>query len=246
MIQQCKELTSKDDSFAKFSYNSISDDFVSDTISQRIEEIHMKPLKPLNLKNLTADSDNDSASIFSTLEQFELPPPALTPEYEHSERRMSTDLSSDSPSVSSDGMSESLMSNSDQLSSGCTDSTTSMEKYSENNQKADKNDTYSFKLPPAALFNGQEEFMRPLLFRKGSSCDYKKDVNQISTKFSSLSKYSPKETKTQGERRGEKPIHPESILNFLKKNCAAGQAKLLAINEPDSFDWSVPIKCSDF
>ena len=54
----------------------------------------------MKLKNLTLDGDSEGADIAS-LEPFELPPPAIQSEG-CSERRLSTDLSSESSVLSED------------------------------------------------------------------------------------------------------------------------------------------------
>lgn len=228
----------------------------------------------MKLQDCFGTSDNESATMLTSIQPFELPPPALTPDYEHSERRLSTDLLSDSLSTSSDGMSESLISSSGKHYSYYFDEFWSMnpylyiniEKYStesndlhsateENSinmqnlqESEEQEDGYSFKLPPAALFSNQDEILRPSLFRKGSSWDFKDGEAHASAKFDTVSIHSATKTskKSQRIRRGDKPIHPESILNFLKKNCAAGQVKLLSDTDVANIDWKAPIKCSNF
>lgn len=177
--------------------------------------------KPMKLKPLTIKSDIDSVTTFSSIEPFELPPAALSPDEEISERRFSTDLTSNSQS-SAEESSESLYS----TESGYATSP--------------KEEDWGFQLPPAAILDTKDEVLRPSLCRKGSSLGSKQVNDEISANFM---KFNLGSQKICGPRSEPQEIHPESILNFLK-NCAAGQAKLIATFKRE--ELSEPIRCGEF
>ncbi|CAI2368744.1 unnamed protein product [Moneuplotes crassus] len=217
MNYECKESGSKDDSCVK---TKISSFYHEIKLGQQLKEMKKVQLKPLKLKTLSAESDNESVTTFSSIEPFELPPPALTPEYENSEHSLNIDLSSGSPSLSSDDLSESFTSNEE------SSMTTSSEE-----------DEFCFKLPPAAILSSNDEILRPSLSRKGGSWGTNKLSDELNARFNLLSINTEKNLDYQED---DQKIHPESILNFLKKNCPIGQAKLLST--PENRDLKAPIR----
>ena len=219
----------------------------------------------MKLKYLSTGSDSES--VFSMIEPFELPPPALTPEFENSENFLSTNSSSDIPSIYSEEISESFMSSSGKKNSRnlnlyqyldpeISESNSwgnSGNTQSENNHEiSSQEENYSFKLPPASLFISNDEILRPSLFRKGSSWDTKKTEGNMMIQCDDELMISPnglqeeKGDSFRDSQKREKKIHPESILNFLKKNCPIGQAKLLSDYDTAYEVWNVAVSCADF
>ena len=152
-------------------------------------------LKPLSRESLRHHSDSECADI-STLEHFELPPPAIVDTCPRSERLFAADVSSDSKSISSsDDYSESMFS----VSSGYqtyTHSSETQSKTSDSSIEEDAQDDSGFLLPPAVISGNMDEVLRPTLNRKSGSYD------------------------------GKKTYHPESILNFLQNKCALDKLQI--------------------
>ena len=142
---------------ASMHFNLNKDD--SFILQQRQQKLDLKPMK---LKNLTLDGDSEGADLAS-LEPFELPPPAIQHK-DCSERRLSTDLSSESSVLSEEYSFQ---------SSGS--SVKSSEEDSQEQNQSTPNQSVPFLLPPRADFGPNEDVLRPSLFRKGASYDVKQD-----------------------------------------------------------------------